>query len=137
MGNRAVVQTVALIFGVIYFLVGVLGFIGPLIGTSSFITITQDKHALLGLADINLLHNLVHLAIGLAGLAAASSVANSRTFCQVVGVILLIVGLLGVFVGNLFGILPLTGFDIPLHLVTGAVLAYFGFAATISVRSRA
>ncbi|TMF90162.1 MAG: DUF4383 domain-containing protein [Chloroflexi bacterium] len=137
MGNRAVVQTVALIFGVIYFLVGVLGFIGPLIGTSSFITITQDKHALLGLADINLLHNLVHLAIGLAGLAAASSVANSRTFCQVVGVILLIVGLLGVFVGNLFGILPLAGFDIPLHLVTGAVLAYFGFAATISVRSRA
>ena len=76
MGNRAVVQTVALIFGVIYFLVGMLGFIGPLIGTSSFITITQDKHALLGLADINLLHNLVHLAIGLAGLAAASSVAN-------------------------------------------------------------
>jgi len=137
MGNRAVVQTVALIFGVIYFLVGMLGFIGPLIGTSSFITITQDKHALLGLADINLLHNLVHLAIGLAGLAAASSVANSRTFCQVVGVILLIVGLLGVFVGNLFGILPLAGFDIPLHLVTGAVLAYFGFAATISVRSRA
>ena len=137
MGNRAVVQTVALIFGVIYFLVGVLGFIGPLIGTSSFITITQDKHALLGLADINLLHNLVHLAIGLAGLAAASSVANSRTFCQVVGVILLIIGLLGVFVGNLFGILPLAGFDIPLHLVTGAVLAYFGFAATISVRSRA
>ena len=137
MGNRAVVQTVALIFGVMYFLVGVLGFIGPLIGTSSFITITQDTHALLGLADINLLHNLVHLAIGLAGLAAASSVANSRTFCQVVGVILLIVGLLGVFVGNLFGILPLAGFDIPLHLVTGAVLAYFGFAATISVRSRA
>jgi len=137
MGNRAVVQTVALIFGVIYFLVGVLGFIGPLIGTSSFITITQDKHALLGLADINLLHNLVHLAIGLAGLAAASSVANSRAFCQVVGVILLMVGLLGIFVGNLFGILPLAGFDIPLHLVTGAVLAYFGFAATISVRSRA
>ena len=137
MGNRAVVQTVALIFGVIYFLVGLLGFVGPLIGTSSFITITQDRHALLGIADINLLHNLVHLAIGLAGLAAASSVANSRTFCQVVGVILLIVGLLGVFVGNLFGILPLAGFDIPLHLVTGAVLAYFGFAATISVRSRA
>ena len=137
MGNRAVVQTVTLVFGSIYFAVSVLGFIGPLIGTSSFITITQDRHTLLGIADINLLHNLVHLAIGIAGLAAASSVANSRNFCQVVGVILLIVGLLGVFVGNLFGILPLAGFDIPLHLVTGAVLAYFGFAATISVRSRA
>ena len=137
MGNRALVQTVTLVFGVIYFAVGVLGFIGPLIGTSSFITITQDRHTLLGIADINLLHNLVHLVIGIAGLAAASSVANSRSFCQVVGVILLILGLLGVFVGNLFGVLPLAGFDIPLHLVTGAVLAYFGFAATVSVRSQA
>ncbi len=137
MGNRAVVQTVTLALGLIYFVVGVLGFIGPLIGTSSFITITQDRHTLLGLADINLLHNLVHLVIGIAGLAAASSVANSRTFCQVVGVILLILGLLGVFVGNLFGALPLAGFHIPLHLVSGAGLAYFGFAATVSVRSRA
>jgi len=136
-GNRAVVQTVALVFGVIYFVVGVLGFIGPLIGTSSFITITQDKHTLLGIADINLLHNLVHLLVGIAGLAAASSVANSRSFCQVVGVILLILGILGVFAGNLLGVLPLAGFDIPLHLVSGAVLAYFGFAATVSVRSRA
>ena len=137
MGNRAVVQTVALVFGVIYFVVGVLGFIGPLIGTSSFITITQDKHTLLGIADINLLHNLVHQLVGIAGLAAASSVANSRSFCQVVGVILLILGILGVFAGNLLGVLPLAGFDIPLHLVSGAVLAYFGFAATVSVRSRA
>ena len=55
---------------------------------------------------------------------------------QVLGVVL-ILGLLGVFAGNLLGVLPLAGFDIPLHLVTGAVLAYFGFAATVSVRSRA
>src|SRR5437899_10633575 len=117
MGNRAVVQTVALVFGVIYFLVGVLGFIGPLIGTSSFITITQDRHTLLGIADINLLHNLVHLAIGIAGLAAASSVANSRNFCQVVGVILLILGRLGVFVSYLFCSRPVPGFVFPRHLV--------------------
>jgi Domain of unknown function (DUF4383) len=136
LGNRAIVQTVALVFGVIYLAVGVLGFIGPVIGTSSFITITQDRHMLLGIADINLLLNLVHIVIGIAGLAAASSVANSRTFCQVFGVILLLLGLLGAFVGNLFGVLPLAGFNIPLHLISGAVLAYFGFAATVSVRSR-
>src|SRR2546426_11376308 len=110
MGNRALVQPVTLVFGVIYFAVGVLGFIGPLIGTNSFITITQDRHTLLGIADINLLHNLVHLLIGIAGLAAASSAANSRTFCQAVGVILLIPGLLGVVVGHLFCIFPLSRF---------------------------
>src|SRR5207302_3918736 len=107
------VQTVAFVFGGIYLVVGVLGFIGPLIGNGGgLITISQDKHTLLGLADVNLLHNLVHLVIGVAGLAAASTVANSRTFCRVFGVVLLLVGVVGIFVSNLFGVLPFGGADI-------------------------
>jgi len=135
-GNRSTVQTVALVFGGIYLVVGVLGFIGPLIGNGGgLITISQDKHALLGLADVNLLHNLVHLVIGVAGLAAASTVANSRTFCRVFGVVLLLVGVVGIFVSNLFGVLPLGGADIAIHLASGAVLAYFGFASPVEARA--
>jgi hypothetical protein len=134
--NRSTVQLVALVFGIIYLLVGLLGFIGPLIGTASFVTFSQDRHALFGIAEINLVHNLVHLLIGIGGLAAASSLANSRTYCQVVGVILLVVGVLGVFAQDSIGLIPLGGADIPIHLVSGAILAYFGFAAPISQRSR-
>jgi hypothetical protein len=138
MGNRSTVQTVALVFGGIYLIVGVLGFVGPLIGSSgSFIAISQDRHTLFGIADVNLLHNLVHLVIGVAGLAAASTLANARTFCQVFGVVLLLVGLVGIFVGNLFGVLPLGGADIAIHLASGAVLAYFGFAASVDARAAA
>ena len=138
MGNRSMVQTVALVFGGIYVIVGILGFIGPLIGNSgSFITISQDKHTLLGIADINLLHNLVHLVIGVAGLAAASTLANSRLYCQVFGVVLLLVGVLGIFVGNLFGVLPLGCADIAIHLLSGSVLSYFGFAAPVEARAAA
>ena len=130
MGNRSTVQMVALLFGAIYLAAGVLGFL-PFLGGSYSLT----DHALLGIFQVNLLHNLVHIVIGIAGLAAAASLANSRTFCQVVGVILLLLGVLGVFVAKPFGLLDIGGLDIALHLVSGAVLAYFGFAAPVSTRS--
>jgi hypothetical protein len=130
MGKRPTMQTVALVFGAIYLAVGIIGFL-PFLGGS--VTMTNSK--LLGLFNINLLHNLVHVVIGIAGLAAAASLANSRRFCQVVGVVLLLLGVLGVFVANPLGLLYIGQLDIPLHLVTGAVLAYFGFAAPVSTRS--
>jgi hypothetical protein len=130
MGNRAVVQIAALVFGLIYLAVGILGFL-PFAGGS----FSQEPSKVLGLISINLLHNIVHVLIGIGGLAAFTSVANSRTYCQVAGVILLLLGVVGIFAPNPFGIVPLGGFDIALHLLTGAILAYFGFAAPISARS--
>ena len=130
MGNRSTVQMAALVFGAIYLAVGIFGFL-PFLGGSYTLT----SHALLGIFQINLLHNLVHIVIGIAGLSAVTSLPNARRFCQVVGVILLLLGVLGVFVANPLGLLYIGGLDIALHLVTGAVLAYFGFAATVSTRS--
>jgi hypothetical protein len=116
------VQIVALVFGAIYLLVGVLGLI-PFFGGSY----TQTDNNLLGFVPINLLHNIVHLVIGLAGLAAAATVAASRRYGQIFGVVLLALGILGVFVSNPFNLVPIGGFDIAIHLATGAILAYFGF----------
>jgi hypothetical protein len=130
MGNRSTVQMVALLFGAIYLAVGIIGFL-PFLGGS----VTMTNTMLLGLFNINLLHNLVHVVIGIAGLAAVTSLPNSRRFCQVVGVILLLLGVLGVFIANPLGLLDIGGLDIWLHLVTGAILAYFGFAAPVSTRS--
>ena len=120
MGNRSLVQAVAAVFGAIYLVAGVLGFF---------------NHVILGIFQVNLLHNLVHVAIGLAGLAAASSLTNSKTFCQIAGVILLLLGLIGIGAANPFGLLYIGGSDIALHLVTGGVLAYFGFVPPVSTRS--
>jgi hypothetical protein len=47
----------------------------------------------------------------------------------------LLLGVLGVFVASPLELLYIGQLDIPLHLVTGAVLAYFGFAAPVSTRS--
>jgi len=120
MSNRSMVQVVAAIFGAIYLVAGVLGFF---------------NHPVLGIFQVNLLDNLVHIAIGIGGLAAASSLANSKTFCRVAGVFLLLLGLIGIGAANPFGLLYIGGADIALHLVTGGVLAYFGFIAPVSTRS--
>jgi hypothetical protein len=130
MGERSSVQMAALLFGAIYLAVGIIGFL-PFLGGS----VTMANSKLLGLFNINLLHNLVHVVIGIAALAAVTSLPNSRRFCQVVGVVLLLLGVLGVFVANPLGLLYIGGLDVALHLVSGAVLAYFGFAAPVSTRS--
>lgn len=132
MSDRPTVQTAALIFGVIYLLAGIAGFL-PFLGGSY----TQTSSGLFNIFQVNLLHNLVHVVIGIAGLAAASSLANSRRYCQVVGVILLLLGVLGIFVATPLSLINIGGLDIALHLVSGAVLAYFGFAAPVSTRSAA
>jgi hypothetical protein len=121
--NRSIAQTVALVFGIVYLAVGILGFL-PFVGGSY----TQTSSNLLGLVPINLLHNIVHLVIGIAGIAAAASWATSRSYLQIFGVVLLLLGAVGIFVNNPLGLVPIGGFDVAIHLVTGAILAYFGFS---------
>jgi hypothetical protein len=115
------VTRVAMTFGIIYLAAGILGLL-PFAGGTFGMTPTN----LLNVFSVNLLHNLVHLALGVGGLAAAASAAQSRRYCQVVGILLLLIGVVGIF-DPLHGVLPLGGVDIALHLLSGAVLAYFGF----------
>lgn len=108
------------VFGAVYLLVGIVGFfVTGLSGTGTLI-----------IFPISPLHNIVHLAIGAAGLAAyVAGPALSRTFCQVVGAVLALVAVLGIIVGNSLSFLPIGGFDIVLHVATALVLLYLGFAA--------
>jgi hypothetical protein len=118
-------KTIATLFGAIYVLVGILGFI-PALGGSTGMT----PGTLLGVASVNVLHNIVHLIIGLAGLSGGRTEAGAAAFGKTFGIILLVIGLLGFVQPNLFGILPIGGYDIWIHLITGAILAYAGFTAT-------
>lgn len=119
MDNRSATQTLAQVLGVIYLAIGALGFL-PLLHANG---------ALFGFLEVNVLDNVAHVVIGMAGLAAGASFANSRAFCQVVGAVLLLVGILGIFVTVPLGLLHLGGAAIALHLLSGAILAYFGFLA--------
>jgi hypothetical protein len=131
MENRSFAQMTALVLGAVYLLVGILGLI-PVFGGSY----TQTANNLLGFVPINLLHNLVHLLIGVTGLLSFSVASRARVFNQVFGVVLLLLGVAGVFISNPLGLVPIGGFDIVIHLVTGALLAYAGFASPAPARIR-
>ncbi len=125
------VRKFALYFGIVYLAVGILGFISPIGGSY-----TQDTKQFLGLFGINFLHNIVHLVIGVVGIAASGSVTNATNYAKVFGGVLIAVAVVGFLaqVANIGafrsgGFLPLDGLDILLHLATGALGAYFGFMA--------
>jgi uncharacterized membrane protein YtjA (UPF0391 family) len=81
--------------------------------------------------QVDLVHNLVHLVIGIAGIAAAYT-GWSRTYNQVVGIVYLLVGVAGLIPGlyfdqRLLGLMHVNAADNVLHLVVGAVQAIVGF----------
>jgi hypothetical protein len=109
----------ALIFGIVYALVGLLGFLT-----------TPTEGDLLGIFYVDTFHNIVHLGAGLLAIAAALG-DFARAYFKVFGVIFILLALSGfLFVpdrGSLFNILALNMADHILHLLTAAVFIYFGF----------
>jgi hypothetical protein len=92
---------------------------------------------ILGVFQINLLHNVVHLLVGIWGIMAARSWSGAKAFCQIAGVIYLVLAVCGYFVPDGFGLVPLGGNDIALHAVLGVILAGIGFTAKETVAAAA
>lgn len=127
------VQRVSQVFGIVFILVALVGFVAS--GGSMESDVEQAPHAL-GLFPVNLLHNLVHLAFGVWGLAASRSWGAAKTYCQASGVIYLVLAVLGFVIPETFGLMPIGGNDIWLHVLLGVVLAYFGFTARSPATAR-
>lgn len=120
------VKRIAMLFGIVFIVVGILGLIAPG-GMQMGDMNTPAK--LLGLFPINLLHNVVHLAFGLWGVAAARSFNAAATYAKAGGVIYLLLAALGVAAPTTFGLIPIGGNDVWLHCALGLVLAAVGFTA--------
>jgi hypothetical protein len=111
-------QMLALAFGVVYLLVGVIGFF--ITGFDAFADNTQDEMLLFFM--INPLHNIVHIVIGLAGIALSRTLAGARTYGW-----LLAVGYGAAFVygliaaGQDWDFLNINAADNVLHIATAVV----------------
>jgi hypothetical protein len=120
------VQRVAQVFGIGFLLAAVAGFVAA---GGSMDPHTATAPRALGLFPVNLLHNLIHLAFGVWGLAASRSWGAARTYCRAAGVTYLVLMVMGFIAPDTFGLVPIGGNDIWLHAVLGIPLAYFGFTA--------
>ena len=123
----------ALVFGIVFLLAGASGFIPgmlhPVPAGAPPLTVSMGYGFVMGLLPVNVLHNLVHVLFGILGLVAYSGMFAPRMYAQIVAVsygLLVILGLVPA-TNTLFGLVPIYGNDVWLHLVLGAVAAYFGF----------
>ena len=125
--TMTVARAFALVFGAVYVIVGILGFIRPLTDAPDDGLIFGDTANLLGIFAINWFHNLAHLLIGLVGLGVSRRTDTSRLYAQVVGAAYVLLFVIGLFTGDFLGILPLNGPDNVLHLLSAVVALLIGF----------
>lgn len=113
-------RTIAKVFGAVLLAVGILGFVPAL---------TPDGR-LLGIFEVNGLHNLIHLSSGAVALwTGYSSEAASRQYFQIFGVIYALVTLLGVFYMDrpILGLVAHNIADIFLHIAISGSALLLGF----------
>ena len=115
------VKQAALIFGVVLLAVGILGFVPG---------ITTDGR-LLGIFEVDTMHNLIHIATGLAAIGAWVAGGRApKVFFQVFAVIYGLVTVIGLIQGDtVLGLIPVNVADNLLHVAITAFAAYMGFVA--------
>lgn len=137
MRDRSLVQTAALAVSALFVLVGILGFI-PGITTELYDGLNfagDDSEAeLLGLFQVSVLHNLVHLGFGLVGFALARTWDGARLYLIGGGVIYLLLWILGLIGGADW--IPANNADDWLHLFLGVGMIGLGVATTRGERER-
>lgn len=114
-------------FGLVYVLVGVVGFF--VTGFSGFASMSGPL--LLGIFMLNPLHNIVHVLVGTLLIAGGlASITVSRRVNTTVGAVYLLVFAMGLALqDSTANILALNGADHGLHLISALLLATVGLAA--------
>lgn len=122
--TRTTVQKASLAVGAVFLLVGILGFVPGI--TTNYDSLQFAGHhseaMLLGLFQVSVLHNIVHLLFGAAGLLLARTATGARSFLLYGGVVYLVLFVYGLVVpeDSAGDFVPLNSLDNILHLVLGA-----------------
>jgi hypothetical protein len=128
MNDRTPVQNVARLAGLVFLLVGIAGFI-PGITTNLYdgLDFAGDgsEAELLGIFQVSVLHNIVHLLFGV-GIFLAATPEGARNYLIGAGTIYLLLFVLGIL--GAADWIPANDADDWLHLVLGAGLLGAGLA---------
>ncbi|WIE56535.1 DUF4383 domain-containing protein [Curtobacterium sp. MCLR17_031] len=123
------VQKAALVVGIVFLLVGNAGFVpgittGDLAGAGH-----ESMGMLLGIFQVSVLHNIVHLLFGVVGLLAANRASGSRMYLVLGGIVYFVLWIYGLFTaGHSSGanFVPLNNADNWLHLVLAIGMVALG-----------
>jgi hypothetical protein len=130
--DRTELQWGALIVGAVFLLVGILGFIPGITTNYGDMKFAghESEAELLGIFQVSILHNIVHLAFGIAGIVASRTWDWSRLFLIGGGAIYLLLWIYGLLVGQESGanFVPMNTADNWLHFVLGVGMIGAGYA---------
>ncbi|RSM88605.1 DUF4383 domain-containing protein [Kibdelosporangium aridum] len=129
---RTPVQKASLIVGAVFLLVGIAGFIPGVTTNYDLLEFAghQSGAMLLGVFNVSILHNLVHLAFGVAGVAMARTAGGARAFLIGGGVVYLILWIYGLLIDATSdaNFVPVNDADNWLHLVLAIGMIGLGVA---------
>ncbi|HYN94449.1 MAG TPA: DUF4383 domain-containing protein [Pilimelia sp.] len=123
-----------MVVGAVFLLVGILGFIPGI--TTDYDTMKFAGHEseakLLGVFQVSILHNIVHLLFGAAGLALARRADTARTYLIAGGAVYIVLWLYGLVIDHESGanFVPVNNADNWLHLLLGLGMIALGFLTT-------
>jgi arginine exporter protein ArgO len=132
--HKTTLQRAAQVVGAVFLLVGILGFIPGV--TTNYESMGFAGHGsgalLLGIFQVSILHNIVHLLFGVAGILLARTHGQSRAYLLYGGAIYLILWLYGLLIGHdtPANFVPVNTADNWLHLVLGLLM--IGLAILLS-----
>ncbi|WP_434995322.1 DUF4383 domain-containing protein [Arthrobacter sp. Ld5] len=119
--GRTTLQRAAQAVGVVFLLVGILGFIPGITSNYSSMMVAghQSEALLLGIFQVSILHNIVHLLFGVAGLAMARTASGARTYLLGGGVVYAILWIYGLIIDqqSAANFVPVNSADNWLHFV--------------------
>lgn len=131
-------RSTAGLFGLVFLVVGIAGFIPGL--TTNYDELAAAGHQsdakLLGIFEVSVLHNLVHLAFGAAGLILSREAFKAAYYLLGGGVLYAVVWLYGLVVDHdsSANFLPLNDADNWLHLVLAVAMIGLGALALKKLR---
>jgi hypothetical protein len=136
--DRTALQKAAQAVGAVFVLVGILGFIPGITANYSSLGMAGHDSAalLLGVFQVSVLHNIVHLLFGVAGLLLARTPAQARNYLVVGGAIYIVLWLYGLLIdhNSAANFVPVNTADNWLHLVLGLGMIALGLALSSNRR---
>jgi hypothetical protein len=121
------IKKLSILFGVVFLLVGVLGFIPG---------VTTTDGLLLGIFQVSALHNVIHLLSGTAAVIAAKDELYAQLYFRIFGAVYALVAIVGWIQGTtVLGLIQVNLADNILHTVLAVAILGVGFAVPVSKKA--
>ena len=138
----------ALALGVIFLLLGIAGFVPGFVSLppegfdAGGVSLNADSFYakgfgyLFGAFPTNLMHNIVHLLVGILGIAAAST-GNAKLYNRGFAISYVLIAVMGLIplAQTTFGLMPIFGNNVWLNALSAVIAGYYGFLGDKPVTS--